>query len=824
MPSIPCPIAVCALFLAAALPAAPLPPAGSVPVAASGQARAAIVVGAGAGDSVRFAAVTLQQYFHAMSGADIAIVPPARAASRPPGEAWILVGAPDQNPLVQQALYSCALAFDGLSGDAFVLKTCLLGQRPVVVAGGHGDAATMYAVFELAQCLGVTFRLTGDIVPERRSSLSIPTLDLRLTPALARRGFLLEASHHPSITMLSYQDYRRLLDQMAKMKLNFLEFWWFAYQPWLNYSYRGESKLIGDMSDKNTGFLNSLYEGYGSRTTDDVSIGKDKFPRRRLAPPELSTVETPEQAFAAAQDLLLRIIHYAKSRHVDMWLVDEMAALPPNLGRYTERIGEVPFNGVFGALPHPLDPVNREIQVNRLKALVETYPEAQGYFLNFSEVYFPVNTAPHKDFFATHSAEFQPLNDLLAPWIDWQNVGRQVMIESNVAYYDLFKFLLDQRPAIAPHAKLGLMTVGRGYLMPLLDKMIPKDVPFTTFDSGGRCGWTPNGMPMSYFGGLGSRERIDTPYVDDDCEMMGLQFNLGVYSRKDRIFTDGVKNGLTGVAGWMSRIRGTEHNTGFLAQASWQPDLTPDEFYRDYSARLFGAAAAPAAYQAFLTLEENEAFLSQELRPLTGTLGCCGASAEASLGRRYARQENPYDGPTGGDWRWYVKESPAIIARYEGSIPRLEKALVQLRAAQAAVAPRGRYELAYLINRTETYRDSMRAHITVRRAIMAFDQAFKDRPQLSHDQFVAALEASLRQFDDACRQSRSLTARYAEVIDHPADMEVLYHLNVSTVLSWDLTRQWLRNIVNFHAGQPYTQHVPFERVFPLDVRIARIPK
>ena len=88
----------------------------------------------------------------------------------------------------------------------------------------------MYAVFELAAQLGVTFRLTGDIVPEHKSALLIPALDLRRQPALRRRGFLLEASHHPSITMLSYQDYCRLLDQMAKMKDNYLEFWWFAEQ------------------------------------------------------------------------------------------------------------------------------------------------------------------------------------------------------------------------------------------------------------------------------------------------------------------------------------------------------------------------------------------------------------------------------------------------------------------------------------------------------------------------------------------------------------------------------------------------------------------
>jgi hypothetical protein len=92
-----------------------------------------------------------------------------------------------------------------------------------------------------------------------------------------------------------------------------------------------------------------------------------------------------------------------------MWLVDEMAALPPNLARYTERIGEVPFSGVFGTLAHPLDAVNREIQINRLKALAETYPEAEGYWLNFSEVYYPLNFGKHKAFFPNrhrHSRSF----------------------------------------------------------------------------------------------------------------------------------------------------------------------------------------------------------------------------------------------------------------------------------------------------------------------------------------------------------------------------------------------------------------------------------
>src|SRR5262249_13611243 len=153
-------------------------------------------------------------------------------------------------------------------------------------------------------------------------------------------------------------------------------------------------------------------------------------------------------------------------------------------------------------------------------------------------------------------------------------------IDSDIGYFDLFKYLLTKRNEIAPKARLGMMTVGRGYVMPFFDKMLPKDIPFMTFDTGGRCGYgTPQGMPMNYFGGMGERERIDTPYLDDDCEMLGMQFNVGAYTQKDHIFTDGVKYGMTGVAPWMAQLRGTEQNSSFLADAAWHPDLTREEFY-----------------------------------------------------------------------------------------------------------------------------------------------------------------------------------------------------------------------------------------------------
>ncbi len=784
-----------------------------VPVAAGGKAQAVIVLGDAVGECAKYAATELQRYLRALSGAEIGIITAGQSSAQSPRQAWILIGGPDQNSLVKQAVETGLSGFSGLKTDGFVLKTYRLNKRPVVVAGGNDDAATMYAVFELVEQLGVTFRLTGDIVPARRPSLEIPALNLRREPAIAQRGFLMEASHHPSVTMLSYDDYARMLDQMAKMKYNDLKIWWFAYSPFLSYSYRGEPKQIGDMSTKESGYLNATYAGVGSHTTDDVSIGKHWFPGRRLAPAELQHVETPDEAFAAAQDLMRRVIRHANSRHIKVWLVDEMSVLPPNLARHGERIGFLPFEIVYGTFMHPLDPINREIQAIRLKALIDTYPEAAGYFLNFSEMYVQQNNARHRDFYAQQQVAFQDLGPLIQAWGDRFSIGRPAMIDSDIGYFDLFKYLLTKRDENAPKAKLGLMTVGRGYMMPLFDKLLPKDVPFLTFDSGGRCGYgTPDGMPMSYFGGMGQRERTMTPYLDDDCDMLGMQFNVGVYTQKDRIFTDGVKYGLTGVAPWMAQPRGTEANSSFLAEAAWQPQLTMEEFYKEYSVRLFGAKAAPDMYQAFLTLEENQAYL---VGGQITTMGCCGALSEVHLAYKYSLQDNPYDGPTIAGWTYFIGHAPHENVMFEGSMRLLDKALRSMSAAKSNVEPPGRPELAYLINRTKAYRDVMRAEVTEREAFLAFDRAFRTRDAVSDEQFVANLEGSLKLFETACQQARIATTEYAEIIDYPSDLETLYTLNAGTLMGFDLIRQWMQKIVHFNQGKPYMEHVPFEHIYPI---------
>ena len=787
----------------------------SIQIVRGGKAQAAIVVGGTISESARFSVAELQKYLAALSGVQIEIIPDLNISSLPTKAPLILLGNPDSNRLIREASQARFVNFTGLKPEAYILKTGLLKKRPIVIVGGNDDAGTLYAVYEFIEQLGVTFHLTGDIIPPKRETLAFPATDIQREPAFSRRGFLLSISGFDNLTLFSTTDYEKFVDQMAKMRCNYLQFWWFAFAPWLKHSYQGETMWMGDVSTKESGYLNWAHSSMGSRTTDEITIGKEHFQGRRIAPPEFQNVETPAQAFDVAQTMLGKVIQHAKKRHVKVWLAIEMAALPPNLAQFAERVGTLPFHPIFGTFVHPLDPVNREIQVERLKSLINTYPDVEGYYLVLAELYPELNTEKYHDFFAQERPKYHDVRQLRFPWIEWgSGYSSDRLIDNNIGYVDLFKFLLNKSKEFAPHTKLGVLGIGRGYVLPVLDKMLPKDIPFSDMESSGV--WTPAGVPMQYFGGMGERERILQQRIDDDVNMMGMQFSVRQYALKDRIFSDGAKYGLTGHAGQVQRARGTETNSRYSAEAAWNPELSPEEFYKNYSRRLFGERAANAMVQAYMTLEDNEAHLGYYNHGYS-TMNCCGSLHEVSAAYNYSKQENPYDGPNTADWKAFIVKSQDVIERYEGSLRYLNTALEYMKKAALEVAPGGTYHLNYMINRTESYREYIQSLITMRKAYIAFDKAFKSKPQLSRKAFLLELERSLQLFDEGQQQVQQATRRYAQIIDHPSDLAVLYHLNVRAILGFDLARQWMTNVVNFYRDKPYLEHVAFEKLFSTDV-------
>lgn len=227
-----------------------------------GQARAAIVTGQG--EFYQFVGQELQRYFEAFSGTKLEILSPEEARKKPKDWGWILVGGPQANELVREAALKSVLNFEGLKADGFILRTLRLEGRQALVAGGNEEAATMYAAYDLLERYGAEFLLTGEILPERKTDLELPELNVRGEPAFRRRGLLL-SFNYPNESIMSVADWQKFLDQMARMKMNYLHLFLNPYEPWVKYEYRGEPIRLGDVSRKDTGYLLWAH-GYGSST------------------------------------------------------------------------------------------------------------------------------------------------------------------------------------------------------------------------------------------------------------------------------------------------------------------------------------------------------------------------------------------------------------------------------------------------------------------------------------------------------------------------------------------------------------------------------
>ena len=138
-----------------------------------------------------------------------------------------------------------------------MLKKFDADGREVLVIAGSDAIGCLYGVYGLLEdYYGLGFYLGGDILPVR-SALRIPSVDQRKRPAVAIRGFLPWTNFPQSATVYSWQDWRFIIDQMAKMRMNFLHIH--------NYNETGLKPQVIDVPRHNEMFHNFTCRGITSR-------------------------------------------------------------------------------------------------------------------------------------------------------------------------------------------------------------------------------------------------------------------------------------------------------------------------------------------------------------------------------------------------------------------------------------------------------------------------------------------------------------------------------------------------------------------------------
>jgi Glycosyl hydrolase family 67 N-terminus len=796
-------------------------PASGMVLVRDQKAQGSIVLGRNPNPFQSWLGQELQSYLRLLSGAEFPIVTASQAGTG----VRILVGSPDSHEGIATAQQKKLVNFAGLKKDGFILQQIELEGRPAIVVGGNDDAAVMYAVYDLIERMGVVFQITGDIIPEQKPDLVLSDLHVRMEPVLKYRGLHVRPFVLP---WMGIEDFRKLLDQHAKMKCNYFEFYWYSGAPWIEYSYKGEKQLIGDVQPKETGYL-TWRVNTATFTSSDVEIGREHFPSKRVCAAEFQDCNTQEEAYRVGRHLLTQVIDYAHQKKIQIRLgTGDCPVVPPNLGRLAKYKLPDPF---YGTVVSPGDPAAVEIWVAMMKSMIEMYPEADGYWLWLSEGYYDLGDPGIKKIvndYASYRKLIPSMDELKKIGYDQYFVGmtEQKQIESDLGLLHCGKEITARVKQEYPKANVGVSVLGRSYLFKAMDAMLPKEVPFQSMEAS-ICWNRGSRVPMQLFADAGGRETFLVPRLDDDESQFGMQFNVGLYEH-DQVIGDSVKYGVSGVAPQTGKLRGMEQNAKYIFNGSWDAAIKPDTFYRGYVERIFGSAALPLMLKAYETLEKQEMYLGLEAsNPGShffegmGNFLNYADNRDVEMMGRFAHQENIFDGPdfemwnvrTGAESQW-MSDCVYRRNRYAEGIVMLGQGRDYLRESANKVLPGARHELAYLIYKIESYISHLESIRSLLAGYIAMDHAFAAARRADTDTMLKEFDTCEFHFNQALSQVRTTAQMVSQNVDHPNEAFVLFHYNVRFLLPVQEFNKFIRNMVNFYHGQPYVEHVRWPIILP----------
>jgi hypothetical protein len=735
-------------------------------LAQAGKPQAVIHLGGNASQFLRWVAGELQGHLKQLSGAEFPVVV---GDQLPHGKPVIALGGPNTNPLAAEAERAGGVRFAGLKPDGFVLKRVELNGTPLLVVGGNDETGTMYAAYELLERLGIVFQLTGDIIPQQKPDLPMPALDVRMEPAFKYRGI---HCWHQNRWYMGLADFRREIDQLPKLKMNLLQFCWGINGPYAEFSYNGKKPELN--ATRESGFVAMAMN---TGTAKSVIIGRECFrPDGYMGPPEFAHVQTPEEAYRTAREFLREVIRYAHSRKVQVWLtVGEVPFVPSNLAPADAPRLRPFYCGV--GIPHG-HPAVLDIWEAAMRSTIESYPEADRYLiLSGEESAFVACDDPQTQALIQEHAALRPL---LPP-------NNKQWMDNNLVDVVLAQKLISRIRAHHPDAKLGIELIFRGGQLRALDAVLPKDVPLVNMVN--FVGETA----MSFFDKIQGRDLVVFPRVTDDGCELNIQLNAMMYDH-DRVISDGVRYGLTGVLGQANKARGAEQSAQYLAEGAWNPAIDCRSFYERYLGRLYGPEALEPLLKAFLALEENEKALGWYGRRNLFHTYCATCRMGISLRVVNFKEEKLQLDRAQVDQA--IRGAEEEKKFWEGRAAHCGEALALLREARPKVFPGSREELDYVIYKTENLVTVFQELAAVNQARAAFDRAviakLDGKP-------TAEILQHLQACQEAADQARRLVRLAAEQMvpwacKDPSERHILWIFN-KAIPSHDYWRQYLADTI-----------------------------
>jgi hypothetical protein len=325
-----------------------------------------VIVGNNAPDLENFAASELCGYLDKLFG--IRTKPATKLSGSP--DAVFLIGSPATNPLIK--------VFPQVSDQGVVIQRAA-DETPTLIVGGGSPQATMWAVYELVERWGVHFLNDRDAVP-KKSAFRMPDLTVKMEPIFRVRAHgTTNVDFADSGEGWGIKDFRRFIDQLAKMKYNRINVGGFAWQPYLEYEVDGIKRQTV-----------TLWYGFHYPITPDMP-GRAVFPAdaKEFWNPDLPPNGTPDELLKAGVQLQHELIDYGKSRGMECVTGASVSEYPkefaPILG------GSVPIHMMshLTTTPGPDtkldDPGLHKLASTVVRTTIDTYPKVDRVNLSINE-------------------------------------------------------------------------------------------------------------------------------------------------------------------------------------------------------------------------------------------------------------------------------------------------------------------------------------------------------------------------------------------------------------------------------------------------------
>ncbi len=515
-----------------------------------------------------------------------------------------------------------------LAQQEFTLKT---EGNELTISGGSPQAV-LYGAYEFAEQLGIRFYLHGDVIPDEKITFALPILDISKKPVFDKRGIQPFHDFPEGPDWWNEQDYKSVVAQLAKMKMNFIGFHTYPERTDFNGEGPKAEPLVWIGKEEDIGENGGVKAAYPVLHfhTNDSTWGYMAMPTSNFSLGASQIFESDNYG----ADYMKNVSPWPHKADENAMLFKEVGNLFGNVFGYAKELG---FTTCVGTETPLIIPKEMRARYGITSASDDAVKEMyKGMFTRIAQTY-PL------DYYWLWTPE---------SWT-WSEISDEVVSKTQRDIQLAREVLGDLGNPFAL-ATCGWV-LGPPKDRAQFDRILSKDIAFSCINRA--LGYAPI---EPGFKAINDRSKWAIPWMEDDPDLITTQLWVGRL-RKDAL--DAYRYGCDGFFGihWRTRILGP--NISALAKAAWECDTWTEEenaenrdlntidFYKDWTYTQFGLNE-PELVQLFVDLDSK------------GTLESEGQKGDAPL-----NATNWIEGPGA---LWIKGASDARLARYD-FIPRLEE-------------------------------------------------------------------------------------------------------------------------------------------------------